>query len=68
MIKNKVLRIKADGSVPNTKLVFKKNTEFEIVMDVVYMSGFPLSLDTQSIMYDWITKNPTLFNDITSTR
>ena len=68
MISNKVLKLIVDASVPKTSLAFKKNQEFEIVMDVVYMGGYPVALNTQKVIFNWINANPKLFTDITKSR
>jgi hypothetical protein len=65
MIGNKVIILKKDALVVNTKLTFKKGQEFEIVRDVVYMGGFPLPPEFQPVMLKWINDNPLLFNDRT---
>ena len=63
-IEQQVLRLKKDDSLPNG-LEFKAGTEFEIVMDVVYMQGFPVPPNVQSTLYHWLTTNPQLFVDDT---
>jgi len=65
MITNKVIRLNKEHTIVGTKLVFQTNQEFEIVRDVVYMGGFPLPPEFQSIMLKWIMDNPTLFKDRT---
>ncbi len=68
MIRNKVLKLKKDSTIGKTKLSFKQNQEFEIVMNVVYMGGYPVALNTQSLILNWINSNPSLFTDITKSR
>lgn len=63
-IEQLVLRLKQEATLPNG-LKFPTGTEFEIVMDVVYMRGFPLPPDIQTTMYSWLTTNPNLFIDDT---
>lgn len=64
MIKERVYRLKEDAQAPfNVEL--KKNTELEIVMDIVYMGGYPLESVMQKQFYQWITQNPNLFEDTT---
>lgn len=64
MIKEKVLKLKEDVEL-NHGLKFKKNDEFNIVMDVVYMGGFMLPPEHQKGIYLWIVQNPNLFEDVT---
>lgn len=68
MISNKIVKLKEDATIPKTKLSFKKGQEFEIVMDVVYMGGYPVALGTQKLILNWINTNPKLFTDITKSR
>lgn len=64
MIKEQVLRLKEDALVgPNMPL--QKGQEVEIVMDVVYVNGFPVPPALQSTFYNWIKNNPDLFVDVT---
>jgi hypothetical protein len=44
---------------------FKKGEEFHIVMDVLYMNGFPLPTMFQAPLINWIVSNPKLFVDDT---
>jgi len=63
MITNKILVLKKDAKLPNG-LEFKKTTEFHIVMDVVYMSGFPLPQALQSTIINWLENNKDLVKEI----
>lgn len=63
MISNKILLLKREAKLKNG-LEFPPNTEFHIVMDVVYMKGFPLPQNLQATMMSWINDNPTLFREI----
>ena len=63
MISNKILLLKQEAKLKNG-LEFKPNTEFHIVMDVVYMQGFPLPMNLQATMMSWLNDNPTLFREI----
>ena len=63
MISNKIMLLKDDAN-PTSKLAFKKGMEFHIVMDVVYMQGFPLPPSLQGTMYSWLEDNPELFKEI----
>jgi len=64
MIVAKVVKLTED-SKPRKDFDFKKGQEFEIVMDVVYINGFPVPRELQPLFYTWITKNPKLFKDDT---
>ena len=57
MIKQKILILKQDGEVGKYNLKFPSGTEFEIVADIVYMSGLPLPLEFQKVIYDWLVTN-----------
>lgn len=63
MIKDKILVLKEDVSITNN-LKFDANTEFHIVMDVVYMQGYPLAPSFQPMMMNWLTNNDSLFKEI----
>jgi hypothetical protein len=63
-IEQKVLRLLQEASLPNG-MNFPAGTEFEIVMDVVYMQGFPVPPVTQATLYSWLVGNPKLFRDDT---
>lgn len=63
MITNKIVVLKKDANATN-KLPFKANDEFHIVMDVVYMNGFPLPMEFQPIIINWIQDNGKLFREI----
>ena len=63
MIAYKILVLKQDAKV-QSGMEFKSGTEFHIVMDVVYMQGFPLSRELQPIIMGWISRNPKLFKEI----
>lgn len=64
MIQSKVYKLLKDARLP-TGVELKAGQELEIVMDVVYMGGFPLPSEHQATFYSFITKNPTLFKDDT---
>jgi len=61
---HQVLKLKKEASLPNG-LKFPERTEFEIVMNVVYMGGFPVSTNLQATLLNWIKSNPNLFVDDT---
>ena len=60
MLANGVYRLKQDVTVSGD-LKFKSSQEFEIVQNVVYMGGFPISREVQSLIFNWMDKNQTLF-------
>lgn len=64
MINNKVYRLKKAHTLADG-LDFKSGEEFHIVNDVVFMKGAMLPPNMQSMFYNWLTKNPTLFIDDT---
>jgi hypothetical protein len=63
-IEQQVLRLKEKASLPNG-MQFPAGTEFEIVMDVVYMQGYPIPPATQNTVYNWLVSNSNLFTDDT---
>ncbi len=64
MITNKVFRLKNAAEVaPGMPL--QAGQELEIVTDVVYVNGNMVPPDMQSLFYNWIINNPTLFDDVT---
>ena len=64
MIANRVYRLLKDSRLQNG-IEFKAGQELEIVMDMVYVQGYPLPLNVQATVYNWITSNPTIFKDDT---
>lgn len=63
-MKNKVLRVKEAAELQNG-ITFPKGQEIEIVENVVYVNGYMFPPAMQGIVYGWITRNPTLFEDDT---
>ena len=59
--KGTVLILKQNSIVPHTNIEFKVGQEFEIVVGVVYMNGYPLPFNIQQTMLNWINNNPNLF-------
>lgn len=64
-ISNAVFRLKHGGTIqvpgiPDA-MTFINGEEFQIVVDVLYMRGFPLSPAMQDPMIDWIINNKKLF-------
>lgn len=64
MIDSKVYRLKDDAEV-GKDMPLKKGQEIEIVMDVVYINGNMVPPTMQEMFYNWVTKNPNLFEDDT---
>jgi hypothetical protein len=64
MIQNVVYQLKADALV-GPDMPLKKGQELEIVMDVVYVNGFPVPPAIQPTFYNWIKNNPDLFVNVT---
>lgn len=65
MISNKVYVVKKESVIAGINLTLVKGQELEVVMDVVYMGGFPVQTTLQSAMLDWIIANPALLTDVT---
>lgn len=66
MITQKILVLKQDAELGKLDLKFPKGTEFEIVADIVYMGGYPIPLNTQKMIYDWLVanmNNKNMFNE-----
>ena len=59
---NKVLRLIKEATLKNG-VKLPAGQEIEIVMDVVYMGGYPLPPNMQALILNWITTNPTLFTE-----
>jgi hypothetical protein len=57
---NTIHILKEDHNVRNL-FDFKKNQEFHVINDVVYIDGHPASFSTQRILLEWIKTNPMLF-------
>lgn len=62
---NKVFRLKFEQKLyhkaSNTTLELRNGEEFHIVLDVLYMSGYPVPIGLQKFLIDWINDNPSLF-------
>jgi hypothetical protein len=61
-----VYRLKKDAEVTKG-LSLKAGQELEIVMNVVYMGGFPIPPDMQTLFLNFIKNNKELFVDDTRT-
>jgi hypothetical protein len=64
MIENKVLKLLKDSTLQNG-VKFSVGQEIEVVMDVVYIGGYPLPPNMQAITLSWIKENPSIFKDVT---
>ena len=64
MITNVVYRVKKDSTLPNG-IIFKAGQEIEVVMDVIYIGGYPIPPYTQGTVYQWIESNPQLLDNVT---
>jgi hypothetical protein len=63
-IKNKVYKLKKAAEVAKN-MSLPAGQEIEIVMDVVYINGNMVPPNIQDMFYNWVTKNPDLFDNIT---
>lgn len=64
MIQNRVYRLKNAAEVAKG-MSLPAGQELEIVTDVVYVNGNMVPPDMQSLFYNWIINNQTLFDDVT---
>lgn len=64
MIQNKVLKLKNAATLSNG-VTFPAGQEIEIVMNVVYVGGYPLPPNMQSLVLNWVVNNPNLFTETT---
>lgn len=64
MIKNIVYRLKKDVEV-GKDMPLKKGQEIEVVMDVIYINGFPVPPAMQGLFYVFITNNQDVLEDVT---
>jgi hypothetical protein len=64
MIQSKVYQLKKEAKLQNG-VEFPAGQEIEIVMDVVYIGGYPLPFEMQQSVYNWVTQNEALFTDVT---
>lgn len=63
-IYNRVYRLKKTTEVAKD-MPLQAGQEIEIVMDVVYINGNMVPPAMQELFYNWLTGNPTLFDDVT---
>lgn len=64
MINARVFKLKQDVELKHG-LKFLKDSEIEVVQDMVYMGGFPLPPQFQEYLYGWIIQNQNLLEDVT---
>jgi len=64
MIINKVFRLKQPCEVTKG-ITLPSGQEIEIVMNVVYINGYPLPPNLQPTFMAWLKNNPNLFKDDT---
>lgn len=64
MIQNRVYRLKKAAEV-GKNMPLPAGKEIEIVTDVVYVDGFMIPPELQSVFYNWVVNNPSLFDDVT---
>lgn len=64
MIKNTVFKLLKKSTLQNG-VTLPEGQEIEVVMDVVYMQGYPIPLNMQAMVLNWIKSNPNLFVDVT---
>lgn len=64
MIKNKVFKLLKKTTLQNG-VTLAEGQEIEVVMDVVYMQGYPIPPNMQALVLNWIKTNPNLFADVT---
>lgn len=65
MIKNTLYRLKKEAVV-GTGMSLPAKQEIHIVMDCVYVNGFPVDPLAQTLFYNWIKNNLELFEIITN--
>jgi hypothetical protein len=64
MIQNKVYRLK-EGVEVAKDMPLPAGQEVEIVMDVVYVNGYPVPPAMQKLFLDYVTNNESKFDDVT---
>ena len=64
MIQNVVLKLNKETTLQNG-VKFPAGQELEVVMDVVYVGGYPLPINMQPLVLNWIKTNPKLFTNTT---
>jgi hypothetical protein len=64
MIKEKVFRLIKDIEVARN-MPLKAGQEIEVVMDVVYINGFPLQPELQPLFLKFVNENQSILEDVT---
>lgn len=64
MIQNIVYRLKEAVEVAKD-MPLQAGQEVEIVMDVVYINGYPVPPAMQKLFLDYVTNNVSKFDDVT---
>lgn len=64
MIQSKVFKLLKKTTLQNG-VTLPEGQELEVVMDVVYMQGYPIPPNMQALVLNWIKTNPNLFTDVT---
>ena len=60
----KVLKLLKETTLQNG-VKFPAGQELEVVMDVVYVGGYILPPNMQTLTLRWINENPNLFEEVT---
>lgn len=61
---NKVFKLLKKTTLQNG-VTLPEGQELEVVMNVVYMGGYPIPPNMQALVLNWIETNPNLFTDVT---
>ena len=64
MIQNRVYKLKESVEVAKD-MPLPAGQEVEIVMDVVYVNGYPVPPAMQKLFLDYVTNNQSKFDDVT---
>jgi hypothetical protein len=64
MIKEKVFRLIKDIEVARN-IPLQAGQEIEVVMDVVYINGFPLQPELQPLFLKFVNENQSILEDVT---
>lgn len=64
MIKEKVFKLTKNVEVARN-MPLQAGQEIEVVMDVVYINGFPLQPELQSLFLRFVNENQNILEDVT---
>lgn len=64
MIKEKVFRLTKNVEVARN-MSLQAGQEIEVVMDVVYVNGFPLQPELQPLFLKFVNENQNILEDVT---